>query len=131
MPVATLNAVVLPAPFGPISATSSPASTENEKLLSALRPPKRRETLSISSNAIVAQHDDPAKACHREPKPVIPSVLARDLGFESRSRARDPSGRYRSPRDDKSRVTSAAPQELDSVSATTATGAASLWRGRS
>src|SRR6266571_4390155 len=37
----TLKSVVLPAPFGPISATSSPASTLKDTRSSATTPPKR------------------------------------------------------------------------------------------
>ena len=44
----TLNAVVLPAPFGPISPTISPASAVKETASSATMPPKRFETLSTS-----------------------------------------------------------------------------------
>src|ERR1700754_3287729 len=36
-----LNTVVLPAPFGPISAVISPRPAVNEKLLMATSPPKR------------------------------------------------------------------------------------------
>jgi hypothetical protein len=39
-PQATLNAVVLPAPFGPIMPTISPDDTVNETSLKALSPSK-------------------------------------------------------------------------------------------
>src|SRR5260370_14120457 len=45
-----LKSVVLPAPFGPISPTISPASTLKSTALTAARPPNERETLlSLSS----------------------------------------------------------------------------------
>jgi len=43
-PVITLNAVVLPAPFGPIRPTSSPTFTSSEKSATAFSPPKLRQT---------------------------------------------------------------------------------------
>src|SRR6516225_2620872 len=45
------NSVVLPAPFGPISAVMRPASAVNDAPLTARRPPKRIDTLSTWSNA--------------------------------------------------------------------------------
>src|SRR6266545_4366289 len=48
-PVIALNAVVLPAPFGPMRPTSSPGRSARLKAESALRPPKRIVTLSSSS----------------------------------------------------------------------------------
>src|SRR5262245_8994567 len=47
-----LRALVLPAPFGPINANSSPCSTANDRLSSTVSPPKRRLRLSTSSSAI-------------------------------------------------------------------------------
>ena len=52
--VITLKAVVLPAPFGPISPAISPRSTESETSSSATTPPKRRVTCSSSSSAKAA-----------------------------------------------------------------------------
>src|SRR6478735_9328966 len=52
MPLMQLNTDVLPAPFGPISASSSPRSTLSETPSSTTRPPKRSVSLSISSSAI-------------------------------------------------------------------------------
>ena len=43
------NSVVLPAPFGPISAVMRPASAVNDALSTASRPPKRLETFSTRS----------------------------------------------------------------------------------
>src|SRR6516162_7832481 len=45
------NSVVLPAPFGPISAVMRPASAVNDAPWTARRPPKRIDTLSTRSNA--------------------------------------------------------------------------------
>src|ERR1700754_1314288 len=44
--------LVLPAPFGPISANSSAFSTAKETPSSTVSPPKRSESFSISSSAI-------------------------------------------------------------------------------
>src|SRR5687768_5423306 len=52
MPLTQLSTLVLPAPFGPISANSSPAATASETPSSTVRPPKRSMRLSISSSAI-------------------------------------------------------------------------------
>src|SRR5712691_10792099 len=53
--VMTLKSVVLPAPLGPIRATTSPASTVKETRSSATTPPKRTLSSRISSSAISAQ----------------------------------------------------------------------------
>src|SRR5262249_28667197 len=45
------NSVVLPAPFGPISAVMRPALAVNDAPSTARRPPKRTDTLSTRSNA--------------------------------------------------------------------------------
>jgi hypothetical protein len=42
--VIRLNSVVLPAPLGPIRPTRSPRWIAPEKLSTATRPPKRRES---------------------------------------------------------------------------------------
>src|SRR5262245_22232223 len=47
-----LSTLVLPAPFGPISANSSPAATANDTASSTLSPPKLRARRSTSSSAI-------------------------------------------------------------------------------
>src|SRR5262245_34987585 len=52
MPLMQLSTLVLPAPFGPISANSSPAFTANETSSSTLRPPKRSVRRSMASSAI-------------------------------------------------------------------------------
>src|SRR5262249_12991071 len=52
MPLTQLSTLVLPAPFGPMSANSSPAVTASETRSSTVRPPKRRVRASISSSAI-------------------------------------------------------------------------------
>src|SRR5205085_784705 len=46
-PVRQLNKVLLPAPFGPMTARISPGSTSNETLLSAVKPPKRSVSPSV------------------------------------------------------------------------------------
>src|SRR5262245_56905581 len=47
-----LKALVLPAPLGPISANSSPASTANDRSCSTVKPPNCRLRSSTSSSAI-------------------------------------------------------------------------------
>src|SRR3984885_7812699 len=51
-PVMRLKRVVLPAPFGPTTDTTSPAPTENDTSLTAYKPPKRRVSRLISSTAL-------------------------------------------------------------------------------
>ena len=48
----TLKRVVFPAPFGPIMARFSPASTDSLHMVRTCRPPKRTSTSSISSAII-------------------------------------------------------------------------------
>src|SRR5437763_374540 len=52
MPHTQLSTLVLPAPFGPMRAKSSPASTANDTPSSTLSPPKPRWTSRKSSSAI-------------------------------------------------------------------------------
>src|SRR5262245_25120373 len=52
MPLMQLSTLVLPAPFGPISANSSPASTASDTPSSTVSPPKRRVRRSMASSAI-------------------------------------------------------------------------------
>ena len=43
-PHKTFSSVVLPAPFGPMTPTTSPGATVSDTALSAVRPPKRTLT---------------------------------------------------------------------------------------
>src|SRR5580704_14285300 len=52
MPLMQLSTLVLPAPFGPISASSSPASTCSDTSLRTARPPKLSERCSTASSGI-------------------------------------------------------------------------------
>src|SRR6516165_10659877 len=52
MPLMQLSTLVLPDPFGPISANSSPRSTKKETSSSTTRPPNRRLRCSTASSAI-------------------------------------------------------------------------------
>src|SRR5689334_11408941 len=52
MPLMQLSMLVLPAPLGPINASSSAGSTASETRSSTVRPPKRKHSSSISSSAI-------------------------------------------------------------------------------
>src|SRR5262249_50319411 len=49
-PLTMENRVVLPAPFGPISAVMPPAATASEPSSTASRPPKRLDTRSTRSS---------------------------------------------------------------------------------
>src|SRR5258705_2480321 len=49
-----LNAVVLPDPFGPISAVIVPSATEKLQPSTAVTPPKRLLSLSTSNSAVIA-----------------------------------------------------------------------------
>src|SRR5260221_14505381 len=69
-PVMRLNKVVLPAPFGPTTDTTSPAPTENDTSLTANSPPKRRGGRLISS---------PGEIAKKVPGPVI--WIATTLGL--------------------------------------------------
>src|ERR1700733_1912029 len=50
MPLMQLRTLVLPAPFGPISASNSPASTVSETSVSTASPPKRSDKCSTASS---------------------------------------------------------------------------------
>src|SRR6266566_81675 len=52
MPLTQLSTLVLPAPFGPMSANSSPFSTASDTPSSTVRPPKRNVRCSTASSAI-------------------------------------------------------------------------------
>ena len=55
-PVMTLNSVVLPAPFGPISPVTAPGSARSRSTFaSAMLPPKRTVTPRTSSSAAIAR----------------------------------------------------------------------------
>src|SRR5215216_6651819 len=52
MPLMQLSTLVLPAPFGPMRANSSPAATANDTLSRTVRPPKRSVRPAIANSAI-------------------------------------------------------------------------------
>src|SRR5438093_11270559 len=85
----TLNAVVLPAPFGPIRPAIWPRSTENETSSRATTPPNRREMFSSSSSAnslrpALDEVEQPAEdAAAVRPQSVV-LVLVRDPSPETR-----------------------------------------------
>src|SRR5947199_2387419 len=60
MPVIRLNRVDLPAPFGPMTARTSPSETRIDTWSTATRPPKRRVSSSSSSNATINFRFGPA-----------------------------------------------------------------------
>src|SRR5947208_714381 len=60
------NNVVLPAPFGPTSATIWPSSATSEARSSASSPPKRREMFSARSSSCIAAPQQSRNATRRE-----------------------------------------------------------------
>src|SRR5437763_11786083 len=60
MPVIRLNRVDLPAPFGPMTARTSPSATRIDTWSTAVSPPKRRVSSSSSSNATINFQFSPA-----------------------------------------------------------------------
>src|SRR5947199_2782086 len=67
-PASWAMSVVLPAPFGPITACSSPFGTASEIASDAITPPKRLLTPSISNSAsaMAAAHEQTVDATARE-----------------------------------------------------------------
>src|SRR6185312_793547 len=60
-PVNWLISVVLPAPFGPMMACSSPGATSSDRLSVALMPPKLRTRFSTRSmGSSTTEHPQPA-----------------------------------------------------------------------
>ena len=78
--VITLKTVVLPAPLGPISATSSPGSTPRSRPDSAVSPPKR--TLSASSSRRSTARSRPA----RQPRQIELAVAEQTLRPQQHAR---------------------------------------------
>src|SRR4051795_9945071 len=108
----TLNAVVLPAPFGPMRPAISPSSTVSDSSSSARMPPKRRLTLSTSSSATVASFSQMVENRHvttvqprtanqppplegydlyGENRPLVEAVARGGAGRGARPRRREPS----------------------------------------
>src|SRR5262249_44805445 len=69
-----LRTLVLPAPFGPIKASNSPASTCSDTSVSTVRPPKWRERCSTVSSAMWASL--PRRMPQRT---IAPALLAAGL----------------------------------------------------
>jgi hypothetical protein len=82
-PQTTLNRVVLPAPFGPMTPSTSFGSTRSETASSAVRPPKRTVTPVASNRPPV-----PVPAVPVLPTGTEPDAVGRGLGAVTR-----PSGR--------------------------------------
>src|SRR5262245_33595845 len=82
MPLTQLSTLVLPAPFGPIRANSSPASTASDTPSSTTSPPKRSVRRSMASSAIPS----PAAAILLDvavapPLAALPAALAAEIEF--------------------------------------------------
>ena len=88
----TLNAVVLPAPFGPIRPTIWPSSTSNETPSRATIPPNRRVTFRSESRAI-----DRRTLFGSDPKWQRNPRTIRKGGYSPPARERD---RSRDPHDE-------------------------------
>src|ERR1041385_8288221 len=100
-----LMSVVLPAPFGPITACSSPGPTSNVTSSVTRRPPKFLLRFSMRSTASATEHppqplryaNEPAAGEHRDQHqqrpedhlPVLGQAGQPFLGKEERSRADD------------------------------------------
>src|SRR3954469_17932559 len=72
-----LNAVVLPAPFGPIRPTISNSFTSRLTSCSACRPPKRMDRSCTSSTDMGALHRSRSAVrvvVHREPRALEPAL---------------------------------------------------------
>src|SRR3954451_23985789 len=96
-----LNAVVLPAPFGPINPTISHSSTFRFKPSIAVRPPKRMVRSRTSSTDIAALHrPDPgatvrvvqrelvaAEPARERPDDLAQSARVEDDGLQQQHRA--------------------------------------------
>src|ERR1700761_494414 len=83
------NSVVLPAPFGPISAVMRCAVTANEAALTARKPPKRFEIFSMLNSAS-------AMAQARRPKqtPAFRHHRCRKTGDAARRQTDDAHQKY-------------------------------------
>src|SRR2546422_5370866 len=85
-PVMIENRVVLPAPFGPISAVMRPASAVNDARSTASKPPKRFDTCSTRSRG------SPIAALQRCGGPEGPKAMTqvgKDAGDAARRERND------------------------------------------
>src|SRR5215467_82797 len=101
-PVSWLISVVLPAPFGPMMACSSPADTSSETLSVAVMPPKRRTSFSTRSRgsatasppehthdaAAAEQHDQQQQRAHDQ-RPIFGDLRQEFLQQQVYHRAHD------------------------------------------
>src|SRR5512147_2132996 len=79
MPLMQLSTLVLPAPFGPISAKSSPASTCSDTSVSTARPPNLSDRPSTLSSA--TRRLPPRRVAQRAiAAPLLAACLA-EIGF--------------------------------------------------
>src|SRR6478672_12422608 len=101
-PVNWLISVVLPAPFGPMMACSSPLATSSETLSVAMMPPKRRTSFSTRSRgsatasppdqahdaAAAEQHDEQQQRAHDQ-RPIFGHLRQELLQQQEHHRAHD------------------------------------------
>src|SRR6186713_2698215 len=101
-PVSWLISVVLPAPFGPMMACSSPLATSSETLSVAVMPPKRRTSFSTRSRgsatieppeqahdaAAAEQHDQQQQRPHDQ-RPIFGQLRQEFLQQQIDDRAYD------------------------------------------
>src|SRR5262245_25711392 len=80
------NSVVLPAPFGPISAVIRPVSAANDARSTASRPPKRFET--FSTRKIGSVSGSLMAALHRRQPGADPVVQVARVGEQADDAAR-------------------------------------------
>src|SRR5574338_1156582 len=90
-PETTLNNVVLPAPFGPMTPTSSFSATPNETSSTARSPPKWRHTPSISRKAaaIASAPAQAAAAVAAEAELPADQAQRRDLAEQAARQEQD------------------------------------------
>src|SRR5262245_41274840 len=82
------NSVVLPAPFGPISAVIRPASAANVAWATASRPPNRLETCSTRSNASAMALLRDFRRCRTRRSEALLQI-AHDAGDSARRKRHD------------------------------------------
>ena len=88
-PVIRLNIVLLPAPFGPISATISPARTSSDMSLTATRPPKcLRALVDLQQHLARGRH---VALRERAAPPAGPTRALRATGSQRASAGHSPS----------------------------------------
>src|SRR4051794_17036795 len=120
-PQITLNSVVLPAPLGPITPTTSPGPTVSETPSSAVRPPKRTVTPSTSSELIPGRFLEAACALivgirQSSPRPLVRRSQCRGREEELMSIGiLEPLAQGEKVRAERARILGAVQERIDAV----------------